>query len=188
MVVAGDSRHLAVQHFHSLKDKLNISMSFDPKAMVCVTCPDKHTVLSDSSNPVWVVLSDHNFSPFVPAKRGESFMMVIRAKDGLLGDLDGIFRDVFKDYMRPIGSLPQGSVVLIGSLSHLSLLGLSTYLEDLVRSCNMLIGMTGPGVTICPIVTVPLSGISETKTITDLANLDSWRAMGNLIATQVSYF
>ena len=101
-------------------------------------------------------------------------MLVIRAEDGLLGDLEGIFRDVFKDYMRPIGSLPQGSVVLIGSLSHLSLLGLSTYLEDLVRSCNMLIGMTGPGVTICPIVTVPLAGISEIKTITELANLDSW--------------
>ena len=174
LVVAGDSRHLAVQHFHSLKDKLNISMSFDPKAMVCVTCPDKHTVLSDSSKPVCMVLSDHNFSPFVPANRGESCMMVIRAEDGLLGDLDGIFRDVFKDFMRPIGSLPQGSVVLIGSLSHLSLLGLSTYLEDLVRSCNMLIGLTGPGVTICPTVSVPLAGISKVKTITELANLDSW--------------
>ena len=100
--------------------------------------------------------------------------MVIRAKDGLVGDLEGIFRDVFKDYTRPVGSLPQGSVILIGSLSHLSLLGLSTYLEDLVRSCNLLIGLTGPGVTICPIVSVPLSSISETKTITDLANLDSW--------------
>ena len=174
LVIAGDSRHLAVQHFHSLKDKLNISMSFDPKAMVCVTCPDKHTVLSDSSKPVCVVLSDHNFSPFVPANRGESCMLVIRAEDGLLGELDGIFRDVFKDFMRPIGSLLQGSVVLLGSLSHLSLLGLSTYLEDLVRSCNMLIGLTGPGVTICPTVSVPLAGISEVKTITELANLDSW--------------
>ena len=101
-------------------------------------------------------------------------MMVICAEDGLLGDLEGIFRDVFKDYMRPVGSLPQGSDVLIGSLSHLSLLGLSTYLEDLVRSCSLLIGLTGPGVTICPIVSVPLSGIRETKTDTDLANLDSW--------------
>ena len=54
------------------------------------------------------------------------------------------------------------------------MLELSTYMEDLVGSCNMLNGMTGPGVTICPIVTVPLSGISETKTITDLANLNSW--------------
>ena len=46
LVVGGDSRHLAVQHYHSLKDKLNISMSFEPKAMVCVTCPEKHAVLN----------------------------------------------------------------------------------------------------------------------------------------------
>ena len=38
----------------------------------------------------------------------------------------------------------------------------------------MLIGLTGPGVTICPTVSVPLAGISEVKTITELANLDSW--------------
>ena len=45
-MVGGDSRHLAVQHYHSLKDKLNISMSFEPKAMVCVTCPEKQAVLN----------------------------------------------------------------------------------------------------------------------------------------------
>ena len=47
LVVGGDSRHLAVQDYHSLKDKLNISMSFEPKAMVCVTCPEKHAVLNE---------------------------------------------------------------------------------------------------------------------------------------------
>ena len=47
LVVGGDSRHLAVQHYHSLKDKLIISMSFEPKAMVCVTCPEKHAVLNE---------------------------------------------------------------------------------------------------------------------------------------------
>ena len=47
LVVGGDSRHLAVQDYHSLKDKLNISMSFEPKATVCVTCPVKHTVLNE---------------------------------------------------------------------------------------------------------------------------------------------
>ena len=51
LVVGGDSRHLAVQHYHSLKDKLNISMSFEPKAMVCVTCPEKHAVLNGGGAP-----------------------------------------------------------------------------------------------------------------------------------------
>ena len=123
--------------------------------MFCVTCTDKHVVLSRTSHPVCVVLSDHNFSLFVPAKRGESCamcMLMVRAEDGMLGDLEGIFRDVFRDHTRPMGALPQGSIVMVGSLNHLSLLGLTTYVEDLVMSCNLLISLTGPGVTMsaCP--------------------------------------
>ena len=30
LVVTADNRHLAVQNFHSLKEKLNISISFEP--------------------------------------------------------------------------------------------------------------------------------------------------------------
>ena len=94
LVVEGDSRHLSVQHYHSLKDKLNIAMSFDPKSMLCVTCPEKHVILS--TLPVCVVLSDHNFCPFITAKRGEMCMLVVRAEDGMLGDLEGVFKDVFR--------------------------------------------------------------------------------------------
>ena len=173
-MVSGDNRHLSLQHYHSLKDKVNISMSFDPKTMICVTCLDKHVVLTEISNPVCIVLSDHNFSPFVPARRGESCMLVVRAEDGMLGDLEGIFRDLFGSQVRPLGSLPYGSVILVGSISHLALLGLTTYTEELVKVCNALISLAGPCVTICPIVSIPLSGISESKTIIDLANLDSW--------------
>ena len=102
----GDGRHLVTQNFHSLKDKLNLSMSFDPKRMVCVTCSDEHVVLGSENKPVCIVLSDHNFSPCVPASWGESYLLVIRAEDGLLADLDNIFRDVFRDFTKPVGSLP----------------------------------------------------------------------------------
>ena len=90
-MVGADGRHLNTQNFHSLKDKLNVSMSFDPKRMVCVTCADEHTILGESQQPVCVILSDHNFSPYVPASRGENCMLVIRAEDGLLADLENIF-------------------------------------------------------------------------------------------------
>ena len=46
-VVAADNRHLAVQNFRSLKDKLNVSMSFEPKHMVCVTCDNNHVILPE---------------------------------------------------------------------------------------------------------------------------------------------
>ena len=109
-------------------------------------------------------------------------MLVVRAKDGMLGDMEGIFRDVFRDHIRPEGALPQGSVILEGSLSHLLLLGLSAYVEDLVRCCNLLISLAGPGITICPLVPVPLSGISEIRTIVDLANFDSWLSSSKIAA------
>ena len=174
LVVMADGRHLNTQNFHSLKDKLNVSISFEPRRMVCVTCTDKHTILGASLQPVCVVLSDHNFSLYVTASRSESCMLVISAEDGLLADLENIFRDVFQNYTKPLGSLPQGSVVLLGSTSHLSLLGLSAYTEDCVRCSGNLINLSGPAVTVCLLVQVQLSGVSSTKSIRDMANLDSW--------------
>ena len=128
--MTADGRHLNTQNFHSLKDKLNVSMSFEPKRMVCVTCTDEHTIFGAAQQPVCVVLSDHNFRPYVPVSRGEYCMLVICAEDGLLADLENIFRDVFRNYSKLLGSLPQGSIVLLGSTSHLSLLGLSACTED----------------------------------------------------------
>ena len=58
-VVAADNRHLAVQNFHSLKDKLNVSMSFEPKHMVCVTCDNNHVILPEG---VGVALSALSYS------------------------------------------------------------------------------------------------------------------------------
>ena len=181
-VAAADHRHLAVKNFHSLKDKLNVSMSFDPKHMVCVTCKDKHVILPEGGGggPVCIVLSDQNFCPFVPAGRGEKCMLVIRAEDGLLSDLESIFKDVYRNFCRPEGVLPAGSVILIGSASHVTLLGLSTYAEDYVRVNNNLISACGNGVTVCPLVLVPLSGVKNTRAVEQLADLDSWIMSTNL--------
>ena len=185
LMVEGDGRHLAVQHYHSLKDKLNISSSFEPKSMHCVTCTEKRVILTDTQHPVCLVLADQNFCPYVPARRGEKCMLVVRAEDGMLGDLEGIFREVFRDYCKPIGCQPQGSAILLGSLSHLSILGITSYVEDLVRTTNCLINLTGPGVSVCPLVSIPLSGISDSTSIVQLANLDSW-VVSNKMAPSIS--
>ena len=50
------------------------------------------------------------FCAYVPANRGEKCMLVIRAEDGLLSDLESIFKDVFRNFCRPEGVLPPGSV------------------------------------------------------------------------------
>ena len=40
--VKGDCRHLKVQNFHRLSDKLNVSLSVNPQDMVCISCPEQH--------------------------------------------------------------------------------------------------------------------------------------------------
>ena len=90
-------------------------MSFDPNRMICVTCPDQHVLLKNGINgpPVCVVMSDQNFSPFGPASRDELCMLVITAEDDLLSDLESILHDVFRNFSKPLGALPAGSVVLL---------------------------------------------------------------------------
>ena len=112
-------------------------------------------------------------------------MLVVRAEDGMLGNLEGVFRDVFRDQKKPNGTLPQGSVILVGSLSHMTLLGITTYVEDLVRISNSLISLTGPGVSICPLVSIPLSGVNDGPSIAAMANMDSW-VVSNKMAPNIS--
>ena len=62
----------------------------------------------------------------------------------------------------------------------MSLLGLSTYVGDYVRVNNSLIAACGNGVTVCPLVMVPLSGVKNTRVVEQLADLDSWIMSANL--------
>ena len=43
-----------------------------------------------------------------------------------------------------------------------------------LRRHENLINLSGPGVTVCPLVQVPLSGVGSAESIRDMANLDSW--------------
>ena len=102
-------------------------MSVNPKDLVCLTCPEKHAFVKpcQSPPPVCVSLTDQSFPPFVSASLSESCVTVLRVEDGKLSDLDKLFRDVFREHVTPVGHLPHGSVVMVGSVTHLSLSGLS---------------------------------------------------------------
>ena len=47
-------------------------------------------------------------------------------------------------------------------------------LLNVIRRHENLINLSGPGVTVCPLVQVPLSGVGSAESIRDMANLDSW--------------
>ena len=69
---------------------------------------------------------------FITTNMCESCITVLRVEDGKLADLDSLFRDVFRSHGGPVGHIPQGSVVMAGSVTYLSLYGLSCYTEELL--------------------------------------------------------
>ena len=45
-----NNRQFEVQNFHRASDKLNVSLSINPRDLVCISCPEKHAfVLPDSA-------------------------------------------------------------------------------------------------------------------------------------------
>jgi hypothetical protein len=171
--VDGDTRHLACQNVHSLRDKKNFSLSINPANLECLGCAEKHKLIR-GDNPVVVVAADHNFSPILPAELGKDCVGIVRVEDGKLSEILELFRDIFREYIKPAGQLPPGSVVMIGSLSHLSLYGLQHYTEELVRTMAILGSEIGVGSMVIPYVPIPLAGISADDVIRELLDFDCW--------------
>jgi hypothetical protein len=84
------------------------------------------------------------------------------------------FKEIFAEVVAPHGRLPVGSVVLVGSLSHLGTFGLESYTNDLVKTISSMSAMVGQGVNVVTYVPVPLGGIDDPVTIRALFDLDSW--------------
>ena len=171
--VVGDARQLGCQNVHNLQSRSNFSLSLDPTSLECLACAEKHLFIR-RDRPVCIVAADHNFSPLLPAHFGSNCVGIIRVEDGTLSEILSLFRDVFRRYIRPAGSLPPGSIVLIGSVAHLAQTGLQQYTEDLTRSLAILGSEVGSGVTTIPYIPIPLGGITAEDLIRDLMDFDSW--------------
>ena len=98
----------------------------------------------------------------------------ITVEDGKLSDLDKLFCDVFREHVTPVGRLPKGSVVLVGSVTHLSLSGLSNYAEELVKVIRSISVSAGQGTTVIPSVPLFLGGITCPVLVRLLMDIDSW--------------
>jgi hypothetical protein len=88
--VQGDSRQLACQNVHNLKDRTNYSMSLDPAKLECLGCKEKHLFIRND-NPACIVAADQNFSPLLPAKIGQDCIGIIRVEDGTLSEITALF-------------------------------------------------------------------------------------------------
>ncbi len=80
----------------------------------------------------------------------------------------------FKNYSKPHGVLPPGSVILVGSMAHLSRSGLNSYVPMLVETLTRIAGKMGPGISVVPYIPVPIGGVGSETLVRDMIDLDCW--------------
>jgi hypothetical protein len=157
--VDGDARCYGAMNFHRTDVKRNVSASVTVE-LGCLACDTQHS-FRDSINagtPLVAFLTDQAFPPILPAKDNKC-VVVVRVEDGLLSEIENSFKDIFAEFVRPNGFLPTGSVVLLGSVSHMGAKGIDAYAGSLVSCMSSLGALVGAGTEIIPTVPVPISGI-----------------------------
>jgi hypothetical protein len=144
-------------NFHRTDVNRNISASVTVE-LSCLACDTQHSFKESiaAGIPLVVVLSDQAFPPVVPGK-DKKCLVVVRVEDGLLSEIENSFLDLFAEFVSPNGRLPTGSVVMVGSMSHLGARGLDSYAGDLVGCMSSTRARVGRGVEVVPSVPVPIS-------------------------------
>jgi hypothetical protein len=127
----GDDRCFAAMNFHRTDVNRNIS-SRVTVGLDCLSCDGGHSFRDSlkAGSPAVLVLTDQSFPPILPA-RDSKCVVIVRVEDGLLSEIEGAFCDLFAEFLTPNGGLPRGSLILVGSVSHLGARGLDSYASEL---------------------------------------------------------
>jgi hypothetical protein len=115
---------------------------------MCISCDNEHEILG--SSPMVICLSDQNFVPVLPADKGNC-VNIVRIENASITELFEMGKETFHGK-----TLPEGSVILIGSASHLGRRGTSLYAGEwtsVVASASAL----WRGVHICPLIPLVIS-------------------------------
>jgi hypothetical protein len=173
--VLGDTRQFAAKNFHDTIGCRNVSTSVDHDGMVCIAClpPHSYNDYLSVGEPVVIVCADQSFPPVLPAGGGKC-VAIVRVEDGRLFEIENAFRDIFVKNLAPNGRLPHGSVVLVGSVSHLCRYGLESYAGDLAKTMSLVAAVAGDGVNVIPLVPVPLGGVGGPTSVRSLFDFDAW--------------
>ena len=157
----------------------NICSSFDLDTFTCTSCTHKgsHRVLSRKAAggdgteqaPPCFVLSDQNCPPLVPAEGEGDCLKIIQVENASLSDLTDVFLAAVKGY-----AMPAGTVVLIGSVSHLAAVGTAGYAEDLVGALAAIRNTYRSGISVMHGIPLLLGGLTNSDTIRDLLEVDLW--------------
>jgi hypothetical protein len=97
----------------------SLSSSFDPSNLNCVCCKSEHLIVG--AKPISVCFTDQNFVPSLPSNDG-GCVSVVRVENSSLLELLDMAKEIFANVR-----IPEGSVFLFGSASHMNRCRKTTY-------------------------------------------------------------
>jgi hypothetical protein len=149
--------------------------SFTRSDWICTSCDVGHKLLPCRRNkPQWnkgrklVILADHNFPAALPSI-GERCPAIIRVECGLLSELGDHFFSMLRDF-----TLPEGSVLLIGSLTHLMEEGLVGYAKSLGAEYRRFSKLFDYTVHVIPFVPPPHGGTNDPDLVMNIFHITTW--------------
>ena len=109
-------------------------------------------------------------------------MKIIRVENGTLWEIFGIFHETIG---RGRLHVPAGSVVLLGSASHLADVGLTAYIEELCAVAQRIQSLQGGCIYFSPCPMLLLNGSNNSMLIRAIIELTAWSNV--VFADSVSY-
>jgi hypothetical protein len=112
----------------------NISLSYDPASLICVVCEVPHSILAtgEGGAPPIMIFTDQNFLPSLCGNG--SCISISRLEDGSLDEIAKLAVEVLDRH-----TIPAGSLILLGSASHLHVAGTSIFAIDWTKSVSHLL-------------------------------------------------
>jgi hypothetical protein len=157
---------------HDLRNRSTKTLSLDPQSGTCSSClAGRHAAWSSrTGGPIVLVVSDQNFPACLPARSaGKEFLRIIRCEDGSLQELTHALADTLGKI-----KLPKGSIMLLGSLSHLSNAGTEHYLVDWVRSRWWIRERLGEDLSVLPLAPIWSERLSGRGQIRSMVESLTW--------------
>jgi hypothetical protein len=168
----GDDRIRLVYTEHNLRSRISTTTSFDPKTKLCRVClGGAHAALAGSDGqPIVFAASDQNFPACVPARTtGKDCIRIVRVEDGSLQEITHALADAIGT-----GKLVHGTVIMLGSATHMANVGTEHYLTDWVRSRWWLRERFGHDKIILPLVPILVGGLTGRSTVRALVESLTW--------------
>ena len=167
----GDERILTCNISHNLRDRTSTSHSFNTVKKDCNTCVSggHGALVGRGGKQIVMVAADQSFPACVPSTDSRECIRVVRVEDGSLQEVIHALADAIGQ-----SKLGTGTIIALGSISHMADVGSAQYITDWVRSRSWLKSRFGDSLVVIPLIPILCSGWDGRSTVRSLLEVTHW--------------